>query len=205
MNFFLMSKQRKLLLIAAILGIIAVFLPWITVSASAFGVAISQQNKNGFHGMGIVVFLAFSGAAIATLVGDQRQPLEKTSWIAAMGAGVIALLFTIIVLASSTGDMSGGMGLVKAGIGIGIWVALAASLGILAVAWLLKAPGESIKSGLESLKKSIAIPTAATADHHYNSFASTDKMAELERLIKLKEAGAISEDEYQQLKEKLLR
>ncbi len=44
MNFETMSKQRKFVLIAAITGVIATFLPW--WSFATFGYAYSV---NGFH------------------------------------------------------------------------------------------------------------------------------------------------------------
>jgi hypothetical protein len=54
MDFKTMSKQRKFILIASSVGIIAMFLPWIDVI---------MINQNGLHGKGIVVFLCFIASA----------------------------------------------------------------------------------------------------------------------------------------------
>jgi len=67
MNFQTMNKQRKFVLIAAAVGIISMFLPWI----SFFGFSI-----NGMHGSGIVVFLCFAVSGIISLLGDQTKNLE---------------------------------------------------------------------------------------------------------------------------------
>ena len=75
MNFQTLNKQRRFILIAAITGIISIFLPWITVNL--FGLT---KNINGFHGWGILAFLAFVTSAGMSISGNQGQPLEKTNW-----------------------------------------------------------------------------------------------------------------------------
>jgi hypothetical protein len=189
MNFQTMSKQRKYILIAAAVGIIAVFLPWVTIGA--FGMSDSQ---NGFHSYGIVVFLAFAGAIIVSLSGDQTKALDQANWMVALITGIAALLFSIIFYTK----LDNGFGIVNAG--FGIWIALLASISIIGSAWLYKNPSDSLKSGFESLKKSIPVGHEQTTTTKNNS----NKISELERLIELRNQGKISEDEYQQMKSKLL-
>lgn len=55
MNFNTLHKQRKAILIAAVIGVIGVFLPWITV-----GFLGQNIHSNGFHGIGILAFLALA-------------------------------------------------------------------------------------------------------------------------------------------------
>jgi Na+/H+ antiporter NhaC len=50
MNFETMSKQRKMILIAAAIGIVSMFLPWVSV----FGFSV-----NGMNGWGVLVFFVF--------------------------------------------------------------------------------------------------------------------------------------------------
>ena len=212
MNFQTMSKQRKFILIAAGIGIISVFLPWATVSMGLMGESMSQ-SENGFRSYGIPAFLGFAVAAAVALMGDQTKALDKTMWIVSMIAGAVSLLFTIIFFGniSSAFGAGGGFGIVDVNHGFGIWIALAASIAIIAFAWLFKNPADDLKGAFDSLKKDISV-AASSASKAASSMSSpdqgastnTNKIAELERLSKLRESGSITEEEYQQLKSKLL-
>lgn len=195
MNFQTMNRQRKLILIAAIAGIIAVFLPWF--SAGAFGFSV---HINGFHGWGILAFLAFVASGIIALMGAQTEALDKTMWFAAFICGALALLIIIVTIVSS---QSSGYGLVSAGLGFGIWIALTAGIGVMLSAWMFKNPAHNIKSGFESLKKTV-YTASSSANTSSNTTTDTNKIAELERLSKLKHNGSITEEEFQQLKSKIL-
>jgi hypothetical protein len=201
MNFQTMNRQRKLILIAAAIGIISVFLPWITISM--FGM---NQNINGFHGWGILAFLAFVVTGVVALVGNQTSALDKGLWFLAIACGAVALLSVIIAIASSSGSPDGGLGLVDAGIGVGTYMAIATSLAIVIIAWIFRSTADNLKSGFEGLKKSISIPATSFSgtNTHTTTSSPTNKIVELERLSKLKENGNITEDEFQQLKSKLI-
>jgi hypothetical protein len=186
MNFQMMNNQRKLILIAAAIGVISVFLPWVTVSMMGF-----SESVNGFRGVGIIVFLAFAGAIVVSLMGDQTAKLEKTLWLLALASGAIAFIFALIAFADTSG---GDLGFVGAGHGFGIWLSLIAALAVTASAWFFKSPSDNIASSFESLKTS----TFAGGP------AKTNKVSELEKLIEMKNQGKISEEEYQQLKSKII-
>ena len=199
MNFQTMNKQRKLILFASLAGIISIFLPWF--SAGAFGFSV---HVNGFHGWGILAFLCFVVALIISLVGNQAKPLDKSTWFVAMICGALCLLAIIITILSS---QSGDFGFASAGLGFGIWIALIACIAVIAFAWMFKNPADDLKGGFESLRKTVA--TSASAFSNTNGTTTTtvagdNKIAELERLSKLKENGSITEEEYQQLKSKLI-
>ncbi|HET6252908.1 MAG TPA: hypothetical protein VFE32_02475 [Puia sp.] len=153
MNFQALHKQRKFILILSAIGAVSIFLPWFTVSAEGLGVRISE-SQNGFHGTGVLVFLAFIGAGILALVGDQGRIMDKTMWMATLGAGAVALLFVVINLAN-TPNSGDGLGFAHAGPGFGIWISLLASIGTLAAAWVLRNPGDTLKGGFDSLKDHI--------------------------------------------------
>ncbi len=192
-------------MIAALAGIIAIFLPWMTISAGFLG----SQSTNGFHGIGILAFLSFVLAGAFSLSGEQTRPLDKTLWVLALGAGALALLAVIIAIANTFG---GEYGFVSASVGFGLWIALAASIAVTLSAWMLKAPGDNLKSGFDSLKKNFSVPagpsttsTTPTAPPPASgNSGSAGNLAELERLIELKNKGSITEEEYQLLKSKLL-
>jgi hypothetical protein len=144
MNFQTMSKQRKFILIAAVAGIIAMFLPWITISIFGFGSSI-----NGMHGSGILVFLSFVGAGIVSYMGDQTKTLEKTFWFVALICGALATLIMLWFLIDTMGSV--GMSFLS----FGFYLAVLAAIGVLGSAYLFRSPTDSIKSGFDSLKNDI--------------------------------------------------
>jgi hypothetical protein len=193
MDFANLNKQRKFILIAALVGVISIFLPWISISG--FGMSISA---NGFHSYGIMVFIAFIAAGIVAIMGDQTKPLDQAMWLVELAAGAVALIFAFLSMSNLSGGESFG-----AGFGIGSWLAILSALGVVGSAWLLKSPGDSLQEGFESLKGKVAT-AAGPANPPPSATAAPSKVAELERLIKLKEEGKITEEEYQEMKGKIM-
>ena len=159
MNFQTVNRQRKFILLASAAGLIAMFLPWITVSAGTiFGgpdehsMSISQ---NGMHGSGIIVFLFYICAAALSLLGDQTRTLDKAAWLGTIAAGGIAVIFTIILL---TDTPTGSMGFAKSSIGFGAWISALATIAVLASAWLLRTPGYTLKDSFDQVKKDLTVP-----------------------------------------------
>jgi hypothetical protein len=163
MNFQAFHKQRKFILIIAAIGAISIFLPWFTISAEGLGVRISE-SQNGFHGTGVLVFLAFIAGIILALVGDQSRVMEATIWTATLLAGAVALLFVVINLAR-TPDSGDGFGFAQAGPGFGIWISLVASVAMPLSAWLQRSPGDTLKGGFDSLKRDLANLSGPATPH----------------------------------------
>jgi hypothetical protein len=161
MNFQTLNRQRKFILLAALAGLIAMFLPWVTVSAdtdltdSIFGKQAMSLSENGMHGSGIIVFLSYLFAIALALLSEQTRTFEKTSWLCAMAAGAVALLFTIILLANTP---TGSMGFAKTSPGYGAWISLLASAAVLASAWLFRTPGYTLKDSIDQVKKNLTAP-----------------------------------------------
>src|SRR5262249_49177451 len=132
-------------------------------TGSSFGVSV-----NGFRGIGVLTFLGFLGAVIVSFVGDQTKPLDKSMWLVALGAGAVALLFTLIRLLDFTGNGAG-----FSFVGFGMWIAIVAGIATLAVAWMNRSPGDSLKEGFDSLKKNISAATSQPG----NSNTGTSKVA----------------------------
>ncbi len=154
-----MSKQRKLVLIAAAIGVIAMFLPWWSVSLGFLG----GGSLNGMHNEGILVFLCFLGAALLSLMGDQSKPLDRTAWMLALIAGGLATLITLITFLNAPPIGNRGFGL---------YLALLAAIGVVAVAYLHRSAGDTLQSGFDSLKSRFSsMPDATKADN-----ASTTKV-----------------------------
>jgi peptidoglycan/LPS O-acetylase OafA/YrhL len=149
MNFQTMSKQRKFILIAAAIGVIAMFLPWITVSFLGF-----SRSENGMHGNGILVFLSLLGAGAVAFLGDQTKNLEKTFWFVALACGALAtliMIYNLIDVGSAISYLS-----------FGFYLVILASVGVLLSAYMYRNPTDSIKGGFDSLKKDIEDKTKSS-------------------------------------------
>lgn len=219
-----MHKQRLLIVVAAVVGIISIFLPWIRMSAHVFG-DYYAGSENGFQGAGIVVFFCFLAAAVMPFIGNKMQVLDKTWWLLTLIAGALAFLFTLVFIIKEIGNMGYvGGGSEKVYFGFGQWMAFIAAAGIVLSAWLLKSPEHTLKTGFENLTNQFSIPTTTVttteapihppsatinqtvADEQTktNISSSQEILNELERLAKMKNDGIITEEEFQQLKSKLL-
>jgi hypothetical protein len=159
MNFQTINRQRKFILIIAAIGIISVILPWISISI--FG---STESRNGFHGLGILVFILFLSEAIITRIGNLAQPLEKNHWFLVILYGGIGLLSVVIKITSFSNTTNGDLVLPYARLGAGIWLCLASSAAIILFAWLFKNPSHNLKNGYEGLKRSISIPISSLSE-----------------------------------------
>lgn len=149
MNFETMSKQRKMILIAAAVGIISMFLPWFSIS-SLFG----NVSVSGMNGLGILVFLCFLAAGALAFMGDQTTNLNQTNWMGVLIAGGVAALIALIRLLSPPFGLSASFGL---------FIALAASIGIVAFAFMNRSASDTLQGGFDSLKSSFN--SGATTAH----------------------------------------
>jgi len=142
MNFQTMNTQRKFMIIAAGVGLIAMFLPWIKISMFGFGSSI-----NGFHDTGILVFLCFAACGVIAFLGDQETALSKTMWMASLIAGGLAALLMVIFFLRALDAISY--------ISYGFYLALLAALGLLFAVYQYRAAGYNVKDGFDSLKDDI--------------------------------------------------
>lgn len=137
MNFQTLNKQRKFILISAAVGVVSIFLPWISISFMGYGSSI-----NGFHDVGMLVFLGFVVSGVVAFLGDQTKTLEKNRWFVALASGAVALLFTLIFWLR-VGSVAG----------FGLWIGLLAAAGVTGSAWMFKNPDDTIQGGFDSFKK----------------------------------------------------
>ena len=144
MNFQTMNKQRKFILIAAVIGAISVFLPWVSVSFGPFGGGFSS---NGFEGIGILIFLCLVACGVLAFLGDQTKALDKTFWMITLIASGIATLIMVI-------NFLRAMSVISA-IGFGFYLTMLGSIAVLVSAYLFRNPDDSIKGGFDSLKHDI--------------------------------------------------
>ena len=138
MNFETMSKQRKMILIAAAVGVISLFLPW---------VSIIGFSANGLHGYGFLVFLCFIAAGVLAYTGDQTKNLNQTNWMGVLIAGGVAILCMAI-------DLLTHLDLLRL-YSFGFYLSLAAALAIVAFAYMHRSASDSLQGGFDSLKHRI--------------------------------------------------
>lgn len=186
-----MNKQRRFIIIAAAVGVISVFLPWATVG----GTSIS----NGFAGGGVVVFLSFAALVAIAFLGDQAKPLPTNMWLLALGLGVLALLLSVVKFSQISGS---AFGLVSTG--FGLYITLVGAVAALLTTWLFKSPGDNLQTGFDSFKKNMGNMSGPTHTPPPPSAPTTSRVDELEKLIRMRNEGKITEEEYNQMKSKLV-
>jgi len=197
-----MNKQRKLILAAAIAGVIGTFMPWVSVSAGAFGYSVSR-SQNGFHGFGILFFLIVIAVAVLALLGDRKYHIQKNRRLPVMIAGVIALVCVLITYMDIK-DSMGEFALARASVGLGLILSFVASAAIVAIPNLIKNPEDSLSSDLSSLSNKVEEIQNEIKKPSIPVVKTSSRIDELERLIALRENGRITEQEYQELKSKII-
>jgi hypothetical protein len=97
-----LHKSKLYAIIIAIVGVIAHFLPWWSVSLGGFGGygSFGSYTINGLHSLGILSFIAFLGAAaVPFLLGDKTKPFEgqnKMIEAACFGGAAVAAVLTLL-------------------------------------------------------------------------------------------------------------
>ena len=194
-----MNKQRKLILAAAGIGVIATFLPWFSISARAFGYSASN-GRNGFHEAGIFYFIFLVVVGIIAVLGDQSKTLEKNMRLAVIGSGIMALISLLVAYSQAQDHTDAGFGMVSLNIGIGLMLAFITSIGVIAIPFVIKNSGESLSGDLANLKGNFNSPQGKTPA----AAPEQSRMSELEKLIEWKREGKITDEEYENLKSKII-
>lgn len=145
MNFQTMNKQRKFVLIASAIGVISMFLPWISVSIFGY-----TQSQNGMHDLGILVFICFLVSAAIAYLGDQSKNLDKNMWGITLAAGAIAIISTIGFYFKASDSIMG-----NSLVGFGLYIGGLAAIGVLASAYIFRSPTDNLKDTFNTMKKNI--------------------------------------------------
>src|SRR5437868_3941772 len=83
-----LAKQKLYSLIVAGVGLITLFLPWLTVRYGGYGGA----SINGLHSWGLVALLGVGAVAAACFMGDRTKDFDANGKKIAMGGfGAMAL------------------------------------------------------------------------------------------------------------------
>jgi hypothetical protein len=122
-----LGRGRTLIVIGAILAIIGIPLPWLTVG----GIILPARTANGFEGPGVIVFLA-AVAMLAVVVLPYAARTRRSSvdrsvvYLGILMVGVSALVVQVIDLISTEGNRlmpleAPGMWLSIVGMAIATW------------------------------------------------------------------------------------
>ncbi len=138
-----LNKQKLYALILAGVALIALFLPWATVSVRGYG---GGGSVNGLKGWGLLALAGVAAVAVASLMEDKTKEYMGNMKMIAMGgfgAMILAGVITFIRLSSAKGkggELDFG-GMVKVSPGMGLFLcAIAGVLGLLWVMGIVKMP-----------------------------------------------------------------
>src|SRR5438093_10806446 len=101
------------------------------------------------HDKGILVFLCFVAGGILAILGDQTKNLDKMYWFLTIVCGLVATLLMLWYFIDASGSYAGSF------LSFGFYLSAIAAIGMLLATYLYKTPGDSIKSGFDSLKNNI--------------------------------------------------
>jgi hypothetical protein len=157
MNF---HKQKLYSLIAAGVALVALLLPWISISFLG-----TSQSWNGLRNWGILALIGVAGVIALSFMGkkeeDYTPEYKKYSMICFGAVAAGALLFFL-----RKNSVAGGFGnLVKTG--IGLWLCLVAGLAGLALSYGLikiesKSEATTTNTGTTKITTATTTPTDST-------------------------------------------
>lgn len=208
-----MMDEKKLIIgywAAMGLAVIAVFLPWASVSVSInMPGLMSESHSDSASGFRVIwgwltLLTALAGAGLS-LIGPAKILREKTRWVMLGIGGAIVLwsLINFIAVHSHGGpsstDLAGMGGAMKFSIsgGLGTWLALLAGLAAAAAAYLLNWELVQPVSGVDQMvaKGMAAVQNVGTQQtpHQRAEHRAQDAVRKLESA---KASGIISEEEF---------
>ncbi len=148
MNFQQLHKQRKFIVIGAVVGLIAGFLPWFSYG---------MGSVNGMNGIGAMVFILFILAGLLALAGDQKTNIPAKMWLPILAAGVINICiigYLIVRWESAMGGVSNeeSAAFGNVGLSFGIWAAIAGAIILTYGTYKFRSTENNLKDSFRSLK-----------------------------------------------------
>lgn len=135
MSFKLITKQRKYILIAAIIGNISLFLPWVNISIFSVAKTVNvMQSSTGYF-----FFILFSACGIIAFAGKLTENISKNAKIAIIVCSLIALIWLLLILILSFNSISTGV------LHYGFYITLLATIGIIFFALKYYSSGQASK------------------------------------------------------------
>lgn len=135
-----MNKQRTVIMLCALVGMFAVFMPW------AHTIIPGLKSLNGMHkllgGNGRYILFLFAIPFVVSLFGKHSEALKKTSFYLAI---IPAALASVTVLIEMIRFKFGGWLQVKiASLGFGLYTIVIAGIILIVFAFLLRRKTERV-------------------------------------------------------------
>ncbi len=150
MDFATLHKQRKFIMIAALIGAIGTFLNWFTYpSIAIFNTSTGGGGIKGTSfGAGTFTLIGLLACGVLAYLGNQKEHLAKNTWLVVLGASALATILCAIKLIQSS-DYGGS-------IGIGLIISMVGAVATVAAAFIYKNPTDDLKQSLNDIKKQVS-------------------------------------------------
>lgn len=140
-----LHKQKLYALIIAGVALIAIILPWITVSYRFEGYGGGSRSVNGFRGWGYLCLIGVAAVAVASLMEDKTKEYVGNMKMVAMGGFGAIVLGAVIFFIRISQVGGGGFQGVKSSAGLGLFLEIAAgAIGLLWVMGIIKMPQKPV-------------------------------------------------------------
>lgn len=134
--FYGMTKKRFALAVAAVLGMLATFLPWVKISGLA---AMVRSSVNGTEGDGWITLVLFAVVlGLVVFMGDRAKPLTGWYRYVPLAVGAINLIIGLYDLGqlSAAAEKMGRYG--SATPGFGIWLLILMAIAMIVIPFVMK-------------------------------------------------------------------
>lgn len=132
-----LHQQKLIAIIIAVVGLIALILPWqsVSIDLGGFGMGGTRGNSvNGFRGWGILSLLGILTVVVASVLGDKTKPYDAMFKNIAMGGFGAIVVGAIIYFIRIQQVGGGGYAGVKSTAGFGLWISIV--VGLAGLAWV---------------------------------------------------------------------
>ena len=113
-----MSKQRLAILIASVVGLISIFLPW---------VSLGPFSVSGSSGDGALLFFLLIPILILPLIGERNKNLSGIKLYVTLILAVLALFINIYTFSN-----------IPMGVGIGLYISSLSSIALVVLPLVIK-------------------------------------------------------------------
>jgi hypothetical protein len=190
MSILLKNKQRRMMLLLAVLGVISNVH---SVVANLFlGRFVVNQEDPDTYSIGASI--SFLTIVVIILWGNTPELITRKKWIITAIAAIASLLLIFFKLIKHSLTTSSNLTMIC------IYGSLAISVLLLLLIKKARRPGIRLGESIRHLKKQISIPITYNGQKFDHHSTRTYHLSKLKGLTILKDNGTITEDEYQLLK-----
>ena len=136
-----MNRQRIGILIIAIIGMLATFLPWVTATSTIDLTLLGTKSFTktiSTNLYGAITFIMFSISLVISLLGDRTKALNQNQFYAVISPSIIAGIIGVWKIISTTPNDALKTTGFSVSIGIGLYLVVFAGLLLPIITLLLK-------------------------------------------------------------------